>query len=165
MKNGINCTGIAVLLHGIGVISCGVHFRPIELSFACDTWLVIVNAFAAFFLSVVHYFAIDSEFTICRGIGFGLVGVLTAIAVVIGSVALSSGAVFATVIEILLWSSVLLPLLWPESSDVLMIECDGFRIVYDGINLGWLFVHFQPVIHEVNFVGVFHHQPCLVLVR
>ncbi len=80
-KNRSNRIGIAVLLHGIGVIICGVHFRPIELSFACDTWLVIVNAFAALFLSMVQNFAIDTEFTISRCIGFWLIGVLAVVAV------------------------------------------------------------------------------------
>jgi hypothetical protein len=51
-------------LHGIGVISCGVHFWPKKLAFACDTWLVIVNVFAALFLSMVQDFAIDTEFTV-----------------------------------------------------------------------------------------------------
>ena len=64
MKNRINSIGIAVLLHGIEVISCGVHFRPIELSFACDTGLVIINAFATLVLSMVQDFATDTEFTV-----------------------------------------------------------------------------------------------------
>jgi hypothetical protein len=64
MKNRINSIGIAVLLHGIGVISCGVPFRPIELSFACDPGLVIIHAFATLVLSMVQDFAIDTEFTV-----------------------------------------------------------------------------------------------------
>jgi hypothetical protein len=81
MKNQINSIGIAVLMHGIGVISCGVHFGPIELSFVCDTQFVIINAFAAFFLGMVQNFAIDTEFTIYGSIRFGRIGVLAVAAV------------------------------------------------------------------------------------
>jgi hypothetical protein len=64
MKNQINGIGIAVLMRGIGVIICGVHFGPIELSFVCATWFVIVNAFVALFLHMVQNLAIDTEFTV-----------------------------------------------------------------------------------------------------
>jgi len=91
------------LLHGIGVIIGGVHLGPVELTLACDTWLVFINSFAAFLLSVIHYFAIDTGFTVSGSIGFGLIGlvvVLTAVAVVVRSVVLSPLTVVASVVEI-----------------------------------------------------------------
>ena len=60
MKNQINGIGIAVLMHGIGVIICGVHFGPIELSFVHDAGFVILYAFSALFLRMVQNFAIDT---------------------------------------------------------------------------------------------------------
>jgi hypothetical protein len=39
------------------------------LSFFIDTWFIVFNPFVAFLLSVVQYFAIDTEFTIFCSIG------------------------------------------------------------------------------------------------
>ncbi len=83
MKNQFNCTGIAVLLHGIGVIIGGVHIWPVKLPLACDTWLVVINLLMAFFLGVIHNFAVDTEFTVSGSIGFGLVGLVVALPVAI----------------------------------------------------------------------------------
>jgi hypothetical protein len=62
MKNRFNCTGIAVLLHGIGVIIGGVHFRPVKMSLACDTWYVVIDSLTAFLLGVIHYYRKISYF-------------------------------------------------------------------------------------------------------
>jgi hypothetical protein len=100
MKNQIDCTGIAVLLYSIGVIIGGVHFWPVELTLACDTWLVFINLFTAFFLSGIHYFAIDTELTVSGSVGFGLIGlvvVLTVVAVVVGPVVLTPWTIVAPV--------------------------------------------------------------------
>jgi len=124
------------LLHCIGVIIGGVHFWPVELTLACDTWLVFINSFTAFFLSVIHYFAMDTEFTISGSIGFGLIGlvvVLPVVAVVIGPVVLTPGKIVAPV-EVRLVSSVLLPLLRPESHDVLLIFVTIVGLRGDGMD-------------------------------
>jgi hypothetical protein len=80
------------LLHGIGVIIDGVDFWPVHLSFACDTWFVVINSLTAFFLGVIHNFAVDTEFTISGSVGFGLVGlvvVLPVAVVVVGPLVLT----------------------------------------------------------------------------
>jgi hypothetical protein len=100
MKNRFNCTGIAVLLHSIGVIIGGVHFWPVKLSLACDTWFVFIDSLTAFLLGVIHYFAVDTKFTVSRSVGLGLVGlvvVLPVAVVVVGHVVLTSGAIVASV--------------------------------------------------------------------
>jgi hypothetical protein len=67
----------------------------VEFTFGQYNWplfvaygLFVLNAFAAFFLSVVQYFAINTEFTISGGIGFWLIGILGIVET--GPVALSS---------------------------------------------------------------------------
>jgi len=90
----------------------------------------------AFFLSVIHYFAIDTEFTISGSIGFGMIGlvvVLPVVAVVIGPVVLTPGRIVAPV-EVRLVSSVLLPLLRPESHDVLLIYVTIVGLRGDGMD-------------------------------
>jgi hypothetical protein len=73
------------LLHGIGVIIGGVHFWPVKLPLACDTWFIVIDSFMAFFLGVIHDFAVDTEFTVSGSIGFGLVvlAVVLPVAIVI----------------------------------------------------------------------------------
>jgi hypothetical protein len=92
MKNRFNCTGIAVLLRGIGVIIGGVHFWPVKLSLACDTLFIVIDSFTAFFLGVIHDFSVDTKFTVSRSIGLGLVvlAVVLPVAVVVESVVLTS---------------------------------------------------------------------------
>jgi hypothetical protein len=90
MKNQFNCTGIAVLLHGIG----GVHFQPVKLSLACDTWFIVIDLLMAFLLGKIHYLALDTKFTISGSVGLGLVGlvvVLPVALVVVGPVVMSYG--------------------------------------------------------------------------
>ena len=96
MKNQFNCTGIAVLLQGIGIIIGGVHFWPVNLPLSCDTWFIVIDSFTAFFLSVIHDFAVDTKFTVSGSVGLGLIGrivalvVLPVAVVVIGPVVLTS---------------------------------------------------------------------------
>jgi len=159
-----NCTnGIIVILHSIGVFSCGVHFWPVELSFVGDTWFVIIYAFATLFLSMVENFAIDTEFTVSGNIGPGMVGALAGV-VEVGFATLSSGTIVAPVVEIL-HLPVLLPLLRSESRNILLLfRIHEVLICWHGMNLWGLFVHLQPVVSEENFVGVFNGEPRLVFV-
>jgi len=85
MKNRFNCTGIAVLLHGIGIIIGGVHFWPVNLPLTCDTWYIVIDSFSAFFLSVSHDFAVDTKFTVSGSVGLGLavLAVVLSVAVVV----------------------------------------------------------------------------------
>jgi hypothetical protein len=166
MKNRFNYTGIAFLLHGIGVIIGGVHFWPVKLSLACDTWFVVIDSLTAFLLGVIHDFAVDTKFTISGSVGFGLVGlvVVLPVAVVVGGpVVLTPRAIVGSV-GVRLESSIL-PLLRPESRDVLLVGLPIVGLLVDGVNCGRLFVHFQLVIGEVNFVSIFYHQSGLILVR
>jgi hypothetical protein len=103
MKNRFNCIGIAVLLHGIGVIIGRVHFWPVHLSFACDTWFFVIDSFTAFVLGVIHDFAVYTKFTVSGSVRFGLVGrivallVLPVAVVVVGSVVLAPRVIVASV--------------------------------------------------------------------
>jgi hypothetical protein len=138
MKNRFNCTGIAVLLHGIGVIIGGVHFWPVKLSLACDTWFVVIDLLTAFLFGVVHYFAVDTKFTNSGSIGFGLVRlvvVLPVAVVVVGPVVLTSRVIVASV-GVRLESSILLPLLQSERCDILLISLSVVRLLVDGVNCG-----------------------------
>ncbi len=164
MENWFNCTGIAVLLHGI---IGGVHFWPVKLFLACNTWFIFIDSLTAFLLGVIHYFAVDTKFTISGCIGLGLVGLVVVLLVAVavdGPVVLSSGAIIAS-IGVRLKTPILLPLLPSESHDVLWIGLPIVGLLVDGVDWGWILVHFQPVIGEVNFVTVFYHQSGLILVR
>jgi hypothetical protein len=70
-------------LHGIGVIIGGVHFWSIKLPFACDTWFIVIDSFAAFFLGVIHDFAVYTKFTVSGSIRFGLVVLVVVLPVAI----------------------------------------------------------------------------------
>jgi hypothetical protein len=83
MKNRFNCTGIAVLLHGIGIIIGGVHFWPVNLPLACDAWFIVIDSFTAFFLGVIHDFAVDTKFTVSGSVGFGLVALVVVLPVAV----------------------------------------------------------------------------------
>jgi hypothetical protein len=170
MKNQFNCIGIAVLLHSIGVIIGRVHFWLVHLSFACDTWFVIIDSFTAFVLGVIHDFAVDTKFTISGSVGLGLVGrivaliVLLVAVVVVGPLVLAPRVIVASV-GIRLEASILWPLLRPESRDVLLVGFSVDGLLVDGVNGGGLLVHLHSVIDEKNFVCIFHSQPGLILVR
>jgi hypothetical protein len=69
LKNQINFI-IGIIVCGLSILSVDVvDFRPVKLSFAINTRFLIINSFAAFFLSVVQNFAVDAEFTISRTVG------------------------------------------------------------------------------------------------
>jgi hypothetical protein len=69
LKNRTNpIIGITVGLSTV-VSFDGIDFWPVELSFAINTGLIVINSFAAFFLCVIQYFAVDAEFTVSCCIG------------------------------------------------------------------------------------------------
>ncbi len=71
------------MLHGIGVIIGGVHFWPVKLSLAGDTWFVVIDTLMALLLGVIHYFAVDTKFTISGSVGPGLVGLVVVLSVAV----------------------------------------------------------------------------------
>ncbi len=46
---------------------------PVNLPLACDTWFIVIDSFTAFFLGVIHDFAVYTKFTVSGSVGFGLV--------------------------------------------------------------------------------------------
>ena len=71
------------MLHGIGIIIGGVYFWPVNLPLTCDTWFIVIDSFTAFFLGVIHDFAVDTKFTISGSVGLGLVGLVVVLPVAV----------------------------------------------------------------------------------
>jgi hypothetical protein len=85
---------------------------------------------------VIHYFKVDTKFTVSGSVGFGLVGlavVLPVAVVVVRSVVLPSEAIIASV-GVILKTPVLLPLLRSESRDVLLIDVPVVGLLIDGMD-------------------------------
>ncbi len=92
MKNRLNFT-IGITVCGLSILSVNViNFRPIKLSFAVYTGLVIINSFAAFFLCMVQNLAVDAEFTISGSV-VALILRRSVVVAVAPVVALSSGTI------------------------------------------------------------------------
>jgi hypothetical protein len=130
------------------------------LSFVVNTRLFVINSFAAFFLSMVHHFAVNTVFTISGEVVPGLTRVLLEVLaiVAVASVILSARSIVATAPIVVLcpW---LLSLLRFESSNVLFLLGRILKFVCHCVHCGELLVHFHPVIHEENFVCFLHREP------
>jgi hypothetical protein len=55
------------------------------LPLTCDTWFIVIDSFTAFFLSVIHDFAVDTKFTVSGSVGLRLavLAVVLSVAVVV----------------------------------------------------------------------------------
>ncbi len=49
------------------------------MSFVVNTRLFVINSFAAFLLSMVHHFAVNTVFTVSGEVVLGLIGVLVVV--------------------------------------------------------------------------------------
>ena len=167
MKNRTNFT-IGITVCGLSILSVNVvDFGPIKLSFAIHAWFLIINSFAAFFLCVVEYFAVDTKFTISGGIVALILG--RSVVVVVSSVIVLSSGRISPVAVLLLAELLLLWMLWPECSHIgIHVGCLRVLTVLDSMNCErrrLTFVLFNSVLREEGLVGLIHREPGLILVR
>ena len=91
------------------------------MSFVVNTRLFVIDSFAAFFLSMIHHFAVNTVFTVSGEVVFGLAGVLVEVL-----------AIVAVAPVVLL--PLLLSLLRFESSDVLFLLSRIIGVVRQGVH-------------------------------
>jgi hypothetical protein len=104
------------------------------LSFVVNTRLFVIDSFAAFFLSMIHHFAVNTVFTVSGEVVFGLAGVLVEVlAIAVAPVVLSARSVIATA-PIVVLLPLLLSLLRFESSDVLFLLSRIIGVVRQGVH-------------------------------
>jgi hypothetical protein len=105
------------------------------LSFVVNTRLFVIDSFAAFFLSMIHHFAVNTVFTVSGEVVFGLAGVLAEVLaiVAVAPVVLSARSVIAAA-PIVVLLPLLLSLLRFESSDVLFLLSRIIGVVRQGVH-------------------------------
>jgi hypothetical protein len=130
------------------------------LSFVVNTRLFVIDSFAAFFLSMIHHFAVNTVFTVSGEVVSGLAGVLVEVLaiVAVAPVVLSARSIIAAA-SIVVLLPLLLSLLRFESSDVLFLLSQVIGFLRHRVHGGELLVHFHPVVREENFVCFFHCEP------
>ncbi len=124
--------------------------------------------FSALLLGMIHYFAVNTEFTVSWIIGASLILIRWPVIEVSPREIMAPGSISAIVEVLLVIARLLLPLLQPECGN-LRILCDRILFLRNSVNPGWFngcpFVHFQAVFCVEDLIGFIHGEPSLILVR